>query len=463
MPLTILNVTTVDRGGGAERAARELHERYLERGADSWLAAGTVRVPTARTVAIPNRARRSSWARAWMGAADVLPQRGAGFHVARMLRGVVAEPTRWMRVRSGEEDFDHPATAGLLSLVPSAPSALHLHNLHGGYFDLRGLPRLSEGVPTFLTTHDAWLLSGHCAHSLSCERWESGCGACPALWTHPAVPRDRTAFNWARKRDIAARSRLYVASPSEWLAAKVRRSILMPGVRELRVIPNGVDLSTFTPGDRGAARHALGLDITRPLVLVSAEALQPRTWRDAGIFRAALSRLGGPAASAQWVALGETGPAVQVGAVRVEQRAREDDDARLAQWFQAADAYVHPARADTFPYMVIEALACGTPVIATAVGGIPEQVLSAGFVDGAVGSAGADRATGALVPALDAAALARTITALLGLDASARTALGANAAADARSRFDIRRTADDYLAWMRQVIEAGAPHPTAGS
>ena len=204
--LHIVSASTWDSGGGAERIARGLHEAYLAAGEDSWLAVGTKLGHDPHTVELPNRERRSSWARVWMSAADSLPQRGAAFHGARALRNVVAEPARWAVKQSGREDFDFPGTSALMNVGGRAPDALHLHNLHGGYFDLRELPDFTARVPTILSLHDAWMLSGHCSHSFDCGRWETGCGNCPALWIYPAVPRDATAFNWKRKREIYSRS-----------------------------------------------------------------------------------------------------------------------------------------------------------------------------------------------------------------------------------------------------------------
>lgn len=453
-PLTILSVNSADLGGGAERIARELHEGYAAAGEDAWLAVGAKRGTDPRTLEVPNRARRSAWARAWMGAADALPQRGAGFHAGRVLRETVAEPARWAARRAGQEDFDFPGTAGLLDLPARRPDVLHLHNLHGGYFDLRALPALSARAPTVLSLHDAWLLSGHCAHSFDCGRWETGCGSCPALWIHPAVPRDATAFNWARKRDVFARSAIQVAVPCAWLEDRVRRSMLMPAVRELRVIPYGVDLDVFAPSDRRAARAALGLDPGRPVFLVFANALRARTWKDSAAFRSALERLKGPAAAAQWIALGEAGPDERVGPVTLRRVAAEPDDRKFARWYQAADAYVHPALADTFPLMVLESLACGTPVVGTAVGGLSEQVRSAPFIAGARDDAARGAPTGALVRGGDAVALALALEGMLALGPDARGALAANAALDARERFDRRRHARNYLEWMRALAVA---------
>ena len=442
-PLTIVTVSTADRLGGAERVARRLHAGYLGLGDDAWMAVGKKRTNDARVVEVPNQAHRSSWARTMLRAAGAVPGHGAGFQARRLLRGAIAEPGRWLSHRRGAEDFDFPGT-GVIAGVAGRPSdALHLHNLHGGYFDLRALPRLSALAPTVVTLHDAWLLSGHCAHSFACERWTLGCGSCPALWIYPAVARDATAANWRRKRDIFARSVLYVATPCEWLAERVRRSMLMPAVAELKVIPYSVDLATFRPGSRDEARRALGLDPARPVVVFLADAFAPRGWKDADALTSALARLGADPATGAWQlrAIGKDQQPFRAGALTVSFVPRIDDDALMATWFRAADLYVHPARADTFPNAVLEAQACGAPVVATAVGGIPEQV-----------DVTAGAATGALVPGGDGAALAAAIRLVMDLPAEERLAMGERAARFIAARFGATREVEAYRSWIHGLV-----------
>ena len=279
------------------------------------------------------------------------------------------------------------------------------------------------------------------------------------LFTNTASVEQPAGLGWHPYFVKRARSRLHVAVPCEWLADRVRRSMLMPAVRELRVIPFGVDLDVFRAADRPSVRAGLGLDPSRRVMLVAANALRERTWKDSEAFRGALERLRGEAAAAQWIALGEEGPDLQVGAVRLRRVAMESDDRQLSRWYQAADAYVHPARADTYPLMVIEALACGTPVIGTAVGGVPEQIASASFIRGAHERAGLDEATGAVVPAGDPLALVAAIEGTLALNSGVRAALSANAARTAREKFDRRRHAREYLDWIHALVaeRSGSP------
>ncbi|HEV8634536.1 MAG TPA: glycosyltransferase [Chloroflexota bacterium] len=445
-PRPILQVSTSDVGGGAEKIAWNLHRAYRARGYESWLAVGSSRSSADRVVTIPNDADRGTWARGVIGAANLLRPlvgRVRGAWLARhLLVDYLAEPRRALERARGHEDFAFPATWRLLTLPPERPDILHGHNLHGGYFDLRALPWLSHQLPVVLTLHDAWLLSGHCAHSFECERWRTGCGHCPDLTIYPAVPRDATAENWRRKQAIYARSRLYVATPSAWLADRVRASMLAAATADLRVIPNGVDRTVFRPHDQAAARAELGISHGAPVLLFAANGIRRNIWKDYRTLRAAIARLAAqePDLPLLLLGLGENSPPERIGEAQVRFVPHQRDPAVVARYYQAADLYVHAARVDTFPTTVIEALACGVPVVATAVGGIPEQVRP--LPD--------ERPTGILTPPGDAAAIARAVADLLR-DQPLRRRLAANAAADAAQRFDLERQVDTYLSWYGEV------------
>ncbi|HEY3082185.1 MAG TPA: glycosyltransferase [Chloroflexota bacterium] len=442
----VLQVSTSDVGGGAEKIALSLHRAYRARGYESWLAVGAGGSSADGVVVMPNDAERGPWARAVIGAASPLRPlvgRVRGAWLARhLLVDYLAQPGRAIERLRGHEDFDFPATWRLLRLPPERPDILHGHNLHGGYFDLRALPWLSRQLPLVLTLHDAWLLSGHCAHSFDCERWRTGCGHCPDLTIYPAIPRDATATNWRRKQGIYARSRLYVATPSAWLAERVRASMLAAGTADLRVIPNGVDRTVFRRHDRAAARAELGIDPGALVLLFAANGIRRNIWKDYRTLRAAIGLLAAQSPDLPLVllGLGDNGPPERIGEAQVRFVPHQRDPAVVARYYQAADLYVHAARVDTFPTTVIEALACGVPVVATAVGGIPEQVRSLAH----------EHPTGILTPPGDAAALARAVTDLLR-DPALRGRLTANAAADAADRFDLGRQADAYLSWYAEV------------
>ena len=453
--IKIFQVNTNDISGGAQRVAWNLFRSYRARGCRSWLAVGRKVSGDPDVLTLVHGAERFGWARFWWGMHSLLRPLDANGRFSRLARRL-AEPEALLDYFRGIEDFHFPGTWQLLGLAPTPPDILHCHNLHGGYFDLRALSWLSRQVPTVVTLHDAWLLSGHCAHSLDCERWRIGCGQCPDLTLYPSVRHDATAYNWRRKLDIYRNGRLYVATPSRWLMNKVEGSMLALAIAEARVVPNGVDLDLFHPTtDRKEVRASLGLPHDAKIVLFAANGICANIWKDYRTLRAAISRVAAPADGQRlfFVALGEDGPSERVGQAEIHFVPYQIVPEAVARYYQAADLYIHAARADTFPNTVLEALACGTPVIATAVGGIPEQVKGLRTDGGSLNSHRREEATGLLTSPGDAEELKLRIEQVLG-DEPLRLQLSINAAADARRRFRLGQQVDAYLSWYQEILRS---------
>jgi glycosyltransferase involved in cell wall biosynthesis len=464
-PLRILQVAPAVEGGGGEQISLRLHRAFRALGHRSMLLAGRLKnFSEADVLPIPNRWQVSAYARAvdalYRGALRLAGGRGAA-RLFPVFEAAAFPCVTWDLWR-GHEDFTQPGSRRLFALAPERPDIVLLHNLHArwdrreGFFDLEYLPELSAQVPVILFPQDPWLITGHCGHPIDCPRWRTGCGKCPDLKIYPSIRRDATAWNFKRKRRIYARSRLHLAAPSQWLMSMFAEAgIPLAGKR---VIRNSVDPAQFAPGSRRAARAALGLDPQRRIVMISGNFLKVNPWKGYGWIRGAAERLGRvkQLPPTDFLCVGDEGETLEYGGVRIVFAGFVKDPARMPDYYRAADAYFHPSRADTAPYSVLEAMACGLPVVATAVGGIPEQV--------------EDGRTGWLAAPGDAEAMAARLGELL-MHSGKSAAMGRRARARAVKLFDFKQQVRGFVEWMedctgnRSPEAAGfsPPHPASFS
>lgn len=206
----------------------------------------------------------------------------------------------------------------------------------------------------------------------------------------------------------------------------------------IHVVPPGVDLERFTPGEAGAARRRFGFEDTPTIVFVGR--LQPFKGTDLAV--QALARLGRMVPDARLVIVGGDSPRgsfgerlrLRLAALRlgVADRIRFLEPvthAELPDLYRAADVVVVPSASESFGLVALEAAACGTPVVATDVGGLRLTVR--------------DGVTGYLVGTRDPSSFAAALSRVLA-DPSAAERLGANAVELAR-RFPWSRTTDGIL------------------
>ncbi len=448
--MKILQVNSTDGRGGAARVSRSLHHAYRMQGHDSRQIVGHKLGNDPHTIPIRHDLS-ASWLQRpfWRAEDSVAKKRFRGARWLRNLLRFAADPQHMRDWYQGREPFQFPGTKNILKLSSPVPDILHLHNLHGHYFDLRQLPFLSNQVPTLLSLHDAWLLSGHCSFSFECERWKSGCGSCPDLTIPPAVRLDATAENWQRKKKIYLQSHYHIITPSKWLADRVENSILMAGLTSLRIIPHGINLNIFHPGSQIETRQDLGLASHTPIIIMVANGFRDNPWKNIGQAYSTFRRISEIRKDKKILvlAVGDNLPSKHIGNIEVRYLPYIQNEETLAEYYRAADIFLSTSRVEVWGLAISESLACGTPVIAPHIGGIPEQINTWPH----------EQANGILTKPGDETSMTNAILQLID-DPILIDKLGQNAAQYARSNLNFDSQVENTLDYYRQILNDWKPY-----
>lgn len=272
-------------------------------------------------------------------------------------------------------DRHHRLTAEALGAVLAdvRPDAVLVHNMHIASWSPALLGVASRYAPVVCTLHDTWTFTGRCAYPGDCTQFRSGCTAtCPTASEYPPLAPERIATAWqVRRQTLHDGANIAAVSPSRWLAELALSGLWRE--RPVFTIPYAVDLACFEPLDRALARRALGIGIDERVVLATAADLgNPRKGMHL-LFDALRHGVGQPVR----VVLMGTPTALPAldASVRTHALGFIANDRLRALAYCAADVFVHPALADNAPLTVIEALACGTPVVAFPVDGLPETTI----------------------------------------------------------------------------------------
>lgn len=314
------------------------------------------------------------------------------------------------------------------------PEVIHLHNTHGYYVHFYQLLDhiRREKIPVIWTLHDNWPLTGQCCFFNECNKWQTGCGDCPQLRDYPrSWFLDRTHSEWKHKTEaIAALADLTLVTPSGWLADQVRHSSLRN--RPVKVIYNGIDTEkTFFPRDRNAIHARLKIPEGNSVVLSVSDDFSVARKGASHVLEMA-RHFCGRKISVLIVGWNKSNAGLPPNVIALPPTT---DQAELAAFYSAADVFCITSLSDNFPTVVLEAAACGTPVVGFDVGGIPEQLA---------------HGIGACVPRQDDVELAKTVLAVLTAPAKFDRATCRQIAL--RS-FDQKVMLQNYLALYKEITE----------
>ncbi|MEQ1620723.1 MAG: glycosyltransferase family 4 protein [Methylococcales bacterium] len=409
--MKVLTLNFSDSKGGAARAAYRIHQALRRHGIDS-----SMRVNQATTGDWTVQGPRSKWDKAMARlrpSLDILPNSLintgiSGFQSIALLASSWPE-----RINNSDADI------------------AHLHWINAEMMSIGDIGRIRK--PIVWTLHDMWAFCGS-THYSDTSRWKEG-------YTSGNLPAGEAGYDldrWVWQRKFKAWQRaIQIVTPSRWLAECVQQSALMRDW-PVSVIPNAIDTDIWKPIDKRLARSLLGLPVDVPLLLFGAIDGEQDPRKGFDLLRAALDHLRGQIDGLQLAIFGQHAPRnpEDLG-FPVHYTGPLHDDLCLQVLYNAADLLVIPSRQDNLPNTGVEALACGTPVLAFDVCGLPDIVQH--------------QQTGYLAKAFDTEQLASGIQWILE-DTKRHSTLSTNARADAVARFSYPAIAQEYLKIYNDTI-----------
>lgn len=397
-----LLLSTYDIQGGAARAAYRLHQGLQTIGVDSQILTANQTSDDPQVIGSRSKLEKT---------------------IAFLRPGIDSLPLARYRQRTGDRySLAWLPETRVQQIDGLKPDIVNLHWIGSGFFRLESLKKIKQ--PIVWTIHDMWAFTGGCHYTDGCDRYLNQCGACPQLGSRSKG--DLSHWNWKRRGRVFKQLDLTIVAPSQWLTDCAKQSPLLCDHR-IETIPYGLDLTTYQPYEKTRVRSLLKLPQDKPLILFGASDATSDRRKGFHLLAKALQQL----RLMEWEILPEI---VIFGASHgqldcgfpVHYLGVLQDDLTLALAYSAADVFVAPSIQDNLPNTVLESIACGTPAVAFAIGGMPDLIESG--------------QTGYLAQPFDTADLAKGIQWVL----TTSEPLGHKARQRAEQRFGLKRQAETY-------------------
>lgn len=416
--MKVLLLNSADNWGGAAKAAFRLHRGLRQQGVQAKL--------------LVQRQERA--------AAEGVLGPGTGPRLSRLVNGLREIIDSWPVRFYPRKPLYNFTPAFLPERLAArvkglAPEIIHLHYLAAGFSRLETLRNFKQ--PLVWTLHDSWAFTGGCHVPFACTRYRQQCGACPLLGS--SRERDLSRWIWGRKKKAWQDLKLTVVAPSRWLADCAAASALFRHLR-VEVIPNGLDLTIFKPMAKELARKQLALPQDKKLILFGAVGSTQDKNKGFHLLQPALREISaaGWRRNAELVIFGAEAPdGGDTFGLKTHYLGWFGDDAALALLYAAADLFVAPSMLENLPNTVMEAMACGTPCLAFAQGGLADLI--------------AHEWNGYLARPYEAADLAAGLSRLLA-DDEGRRQMAARARQHVEEKFELAGVARQYAALYHELL-----------
>ncbi|MEM5947465.1 glycosyltransferase family 4 protein [Spirochaetia bacterium 38H-sp] len=414
--MKLLHVSTWDISGGAARAAYRLHKALLYEGIDSKMLVQDKKSDDYTVLGLANNKIQKT---------------------LNILRPIVDTLPVKFFYKNRTKTLFSPSWVGSGKIIDKIdeinPDIVHLHWICGGMLKIEDLAKIKK--PIVWSLHDMWAFTGGCHYDEECEGYKKKCGYCKVLSSN--ISTDLSRKGWDRKRKVFEKmDNITIVGLSRWLMTCSKKSSLLQDKKHIN-LPNPIDTALYKPLDRLIARRIWNLPEDKKLVLFGAmnATSDPRK----GFYQlgTALEKIDNK--NLELVVFGSSKPksAYDYG-FYTHYVGQLYDDISLAALYSAVDVMIVPSLQEAFGLTAVEAMACGTPVVAFNATGL-QDIVEHDY-------------TGYLAQPYDTNDLAKGIDWILNLDEAGYNYMCKNAREKVLQEFDSRIVAKKYIELYKSIL-----------
>lgn len=348
--MKILHINTSDINGGAARAAFRLHRALLAQDVDSQMLVQA----------------KDSGDKTVIGPVSKV---GKGMGLLRPTLNQLPNMLYPRRTRTPFHATWLPFSGVVHKIQEINPDLVHLHWIAGGFVRIEHLVKIAR--PIVWSLHDMWALTGGCNIDWGCGKYLEACGACPVLGSNWF--RDLSYWNFRRKqKHLAKIPHLKINGLSRWIADCAKNSTLFQD-RKVVNLPNPINIEVYKPMPKGQAKQIFGFSPHKRQVLFGA--INATNNDNKGFSELIQSLEYVQVENIELAVFGSSEPEnAPKFPFQTHYLGKIQDDISLRILYSAADVIVVPSKQENLCNTIMEALACGTPVVGFAIGGNGDMI-----------------------------------------------------------------------------------------
>jgi len=349
--MRIALLSTFDILGGASKAAYRLHRGLIDKGVNSKMLVG---IKTVDDRTVYSNIKKTD----------------------RVLQSLLfflnSVPTRFYKKRRKELFSPAWVTSPVLKMAKSDNFQIaHLQWINNGFISIWFIKKIKK--PIVWTIHDMWIFTGGCHYAGDCIKYITGCENCPVLNSNKKNDLSKWIFN--RKLRNWKNQNFTIISPSRWLAECAKQSLILKSSR-IEVIPYNINTEVYKPLDKTIARNIMNLPQSKSILLFGATNSLGDKRKGINYLVDALQKI--PLDKRNDLAVVVFGSSKPENPLITEFEitfmGEFRDDQSLSIIYSSADVFIAPSLEDNLPLTIMESLACGTPVVAFNIGGMPDMI-----------------------------------------------------------------------------------------